>query len=157
MLVFVCAYDTLKRLAETTTVTEDKFRYYHALTEALDPALAARTLQLSRAPEVPQIIRNQIGPDVAQSGHLEAAWAYAQENADALIADMTPSFGFRYFGSVVDSSASAAKADELEAFVKARLPAGALTGAQRVGDEIRTGAKLKARLVPQLAAALAGA
>jgi aminopeptidase N len=149
-------YDSLKRLAERAVATEDKFRYYRALGDALDPALAAQTLQLARASEVPQIIRNEIVADVAESGHVDAAWAYAREQVDALLADMTLYASNRYFGDVLETSASTAHADELEAFVTTRLPAGALVNARRTGDEIRTRAKLKARLLPELEAALSG-
>lgn len=69
---------------------------------------------------------------------------------------MTVAAGNRYFGDIVETSASAAHADELEAFVEARLPEGALVSARRTGDEIRTRAKLKARLLPQLESALSG-
>jgi hypothetical protein len=44
---------------------------------------------------------------------------------------------------------AAARADELETFVKGRLSEGALVNARRTGDEIRTRARLKARLSPQ--------
>jgi aminopeptidase N len=150
-------YDTLKRLAERALTSEEKFRYYRALGSALDPALAAQALQLASASEVPQIIRNEIVADVARSDHLDAAWAYAREHADALLADTTVAGGSRYFGRIVETSASAAHADELEDFVKARLPEGALINARRTADEIRTRAKLKARLLPQLESALSGA
>jgi hypothetical protein len=69
---------------------------------------------------------------------------------------MTLYAGNRYFGGIVETSASAAHADDLENFVKTRLPEGALVNAQRTGDEIRTRAKLKARLLPQLQSALSG-
>ena len=149
-------FDAIKRLAESSIVTEEKFRYYRALADALDPALAAQALQLARASEVPQIVRNEIAADVAGSGHLDAAWAFAREQADALLADMTVNMGNRYFGTILETSAAAAHADELEAFVKARLPEGALINARRTSDEIRTRAKLKARLLPLLKAALSG-
>jgi aminopeptidase N len=149
-------FDTLERLAERALTSEEKFRYYRALADALDGALATQALQLSRGAAVPQIIRNEIVADVARSGHLEAAWAFARRQADALLADMALGAGNRYFGGVVETSASARLADELEAFVGARLPEGALVNARRTGDEIRTRAKLKSRLLSQLEEALAG-
>ncbi len=148
-------YDTLKGLAERALTSEEKFRYYRAIFDARDPALAAQALQLAGASEVPQIIRNETVGEVARNGHLDAAWAYAREHADALRADMTLYAGDRYFAGIVETSASAADADALEEFVKTRLPEGALVNARRTGDEIRTRAKLKARLLPQLEAALA--
>ena len=149
-------YDTLKGLAEHALTIEEKFRYYRALDRALDPALAEQALRLASASDVPQTIRNDIVADVARSDHLDAAWAYAREHADALLADMTVSAGSRYFGRIVETSASAGHADELEDFVRARLSEGALIDARRTADEIRTRARLKARLLPQLESALSG-
>jgi aminopeptidase N len=148
-------YDALKRLAEQALTSEQKFRFYRAAASALHPALAAQSLQLSTASEVPQIIRNEIAADVARSGHLDAAWDHARRTADARLADMTRGDANRYFGDIVETSASASRADELEAFVAARnLAEGALVNARRTGDEIRTRARLKARLWPQLEATL---
>jgi hypothetical protein len=67
---------------------------------------------------------------------------------------MTQYGGNDYFSDILASSASATHADQLEAFVKARLPQGALANAQRAADEIRTRSKVKARLLPQLESAL---
>ena len=147
-------WDQLRALAAAAQTGEERFRYFHALGEARDPALAERNLQLALAADVPRLMREDMLGMVAGSGHLPAAWAFAREHADALLADTTANAGGRYFGRVVDTAASATIADELEAFVAARLPAGALADARRAGDEIRTRAQLKARLAPQLAAAL---
>jgi aminopeptidase N len=147
-------WDALKAMADRALTTEAKFRYYRALVEARDPALADRSLQLATGAEVPQLVRNGVVSDVAKSGHLDAAWAYARDHADALLADVTHYAGGRYLARIVETSADPMKADELEAFVKARLPAGALLEALRTADEIRTRARLKARLLSQLDAAL---
>ena len=147
-------FDSLKGLAERAQTSEEKFRYYRALESVRDPLLATQTLRLARASEVPQIIRNEIVAAVARSGHLEAAWSYAREQVDGLLADMTLGARNRYFGGVVETSSSEKHADELEAFVKTRLPEGALVSARRTGDEIRGRAKLSARLLPELESAL---
>jgi aminopeptidase N len=148
-------YDALKRLAERATASEDKFRAYRALGRALDPALAAQALQLARSPEVPRIIRNDIGAIVAESGHVDMAWDDARANADALLADMKLYAGTRYFGELLETATSTARADELEDFARARLPESAFTSVHRAADEIRTRAVLKERLAPQLETALA--
>ncbi|MEP7301091.1 MAG: M1 family metallopeptidase [Caldimonas sp.] len=147
-------WDALVALAERAPSSEERFRTYRALARARDPALAERTLQLSVAPEVPQIIRNELAAQVARSDHMKAAWTYGREHADALLADLTQYAGGRYFAGIARTSADSALADELEAFAEARLPAGAQLDARRAGDEIRTRGRLKARLLPQLEAAL---
>jgi len=147
-------WEQLHALAAAAPTGEERFRYFHALALARDPALAERNLRLALAADVPRLVRQEMVGIVAAGGHLAAAWAFAREHADALLADVTANAGGRYFGRIVDSAASAAIADELEAFVAARLPADALVDARRAGDEIRTRARLKTRLAPQLAAAL---
>ncbi len=71
-------------------------------------------------------IRNGSVAEVARADHLDLAWRYARDHADAL-----------------------------EAFARDKLPEGALVEVRRGADEIRTRAALQARLAPQLAAALA--
>ena len=147
-------WEQLRVLAAAAPTGEERFRYFRALGEARDPALAERNLRLALAADVPRLMRREMVAMVAASGHLALAWAFSREHADALLADTTLHGGGRYFGRIVDTAASAAIADELEAFVATRLPAEALADARRAGDEIRTRAQLKARLAPQLAAAL---
>ncbi len=148
-------WEQMKSAAERSLVSEEKFRYYRALAEAQDPALAGRALQLATAREVPQIIRIGMVADVAHNDHLDIAWSYARDHADALLADMKQYEGGRRFAQMVDGAADATTADELEAFAREKLPEGALVEVRRGADEIRTRAALKARLAPQLAAALA--
>ncbi len=147
-------WEQLRLLAETAPGSEEKFRTLRALAQVRDPALAERTLRLALAADVPQIMRTEIVGSVAAHDHLALAWAFARANLEALLSDLPQNAGGRYLGRIVDPSASAATADELEAFVAARLPPSALADARRAGDEIRTRARLKARLVPQLEAAL---
>ena len=123
---------------------------------ARDPALAALTVELALDRDVPQIIRHELLASVARWDHLELAWTYAREHADALLADMKLFDGGRAFAAIVATSASAATADELEAFARARLPADALVDVRRGEDEIRTRAALKARLWPELANGVTG-
>jgi aminopeptidase N len=148
-------WEQLRGLAAAAPTGEERFRALRAMGEARDPALAARNLQLALAPEVPRLMREEMVGIVAASGHLSTAWSFARQHAATLLADTTQNGGGRYFGGVVDSAASATLADELEAYVAATLPPAALVDARRAGDEIRTRARIKARLAPQLAAALA--
>ena len=151
----VATYETLLALARRAPTSEERFCAYRAMATARDPALAARTAQLALDRDVPQIIRHELLASVARWDHRELAWAYARDNADALLADMKLHDGGRAFAAIVAASASAATADELEAFAQARLPADALVDVRRGEDEIRTRAALKARLWPELVATLA--
>ena len=149
-------YETLLDLARRAPSSEERFRAYRAMAKARDPALAARTVQLTLDRDVPQIVRHDLLAAVARSDHSELAWAYARDHADALLADMKRFDGGQAFAKIVSTSASAATADELEAFAQARLPADALVEVRRGEDEIRTRAALKSRLWPELATSIAG-
>ena len=148
-------YEALAALARRATTDEDRFRAYRAMASAQDPELAARTVRLATDAEVPQIIRHQTLATVARSGHLGIAWDYARQHVDALLADMKLYDSGAFFGHIVDSSAGSARADELAAFARERLGDDALVDVRRSEDEIRARAALKARLLPQLEAALA--
>ena len=151
----LAAWEQMRALAAAAPTSDERFRVLRAMGRARDPVLAERNLQLALVPEVPRLMRAEMVGIVADSGHLAAAWAFAREHAAALLANTTENGGGRWFGGVVDSGASAALADELEAYVAATLPPAALEDARRAGDEIRTRARIKARLAPQLAAAVA--
>ena len=100
--------------------------------------------------DVPRLMREDMLGMVAGSGHLPAAWAFARKHADALLADTTRERRRPVLRPpVVDTAASATIADELESFVAARLPAGALADARRAGDEIRTRASSRAAAPPR--------
>jgi hypothetical protein len=55
---------------------------------------------------------------------------------------------------IVSSSSDVSFAFDLVSYVKANLPPEALTEANRTADQIRFQARLKARLLPQITAAL---
>ena len=148
----VATYETLLALARRAPTSEERFRAYRAAATARDPALAARTLPLALDRDVPQIIRHELLASVARSDHLALAWSFARSHADALLADMKLFDGGQAFAGIVATSSSAATADELEAFARARLTDDALVEVRRAEDEIRTRARLKARLWPELAA-----
>ena len=147
-------WEQLRARAERALATEDKFRDYRALAAARDPALAERTMALATSREVPQLVRHSLLAAVAQAGHREAAWAYSQAHADALLADAKRYDNGKTFASIAQGAASAAMADRLLAFAQAKLPADALPEIRRAEDEIRIRARLQARLLPDLKAAL---
>jgi aminopeptidase N len=148
-------YDTLLALARRATTSEERFRAYRAIAAAADDALAARSVRLANDAGVPQIVRHRMLAAIADAGHRPLAWRYAGEHVDELLADMKLYEGGAFFTAIVESSADAADADQLEAFALAHLRADALVEVRRGEDEIRTRAALKARLLPQLESALA--
>ncbi len=146
----------LKALAESALASEEKFRYYEALAQARDPGArraqpGARARARRAAAGAPRHPARRSRPPVM------AGWRGHSPRSMPTSCSPTPRATPAGGCSLAwwTRSASAATADELEAFVAARLPADALVDARRAGDEIRTRARLKARLLPQLEAALA--
>jgi aminopeptidase N len=147
-------YDALVARTTQSQNTEERNRLGAALTRSIDPALAARTLQLALSPQLPVQVTTRIVPQVADNGHIDQAWAFAVQNRDALVKNMDAMSQDRAFSVIVASSANAAHADMMESFVGQHFGPDALVEAQRVGNGIRIRAALKARLLPQVRAAL---
>jgi aminopeptidase N len=148
-------YQALRSLLRGALSTEEKRRYLGALCGALDPKLAQQTLDLGLIDSLPPALGLYIPAMVASRGeHLDLAWAYAKQNGAELLKRVAAFQRNNYFGGMVSSAADDTVADDLIAFVKAQLPADALTETERSASAIRFNAQLKARLLPQLAAVL---
>jgi len=146
-------YVALLKLAHSAIATEDRERYYRALASAEDPALAAKTLLLALASETPVLLANRIVELVAED-HLDLAWTFAKANGPALLANVAEFARNGYFPGILRAASDEAIASDLEAYVAATLPPDAVTLAHRTADSIRLRGKLKAELLPQLAATL---
>jgi len=143
-------YNKFSEMAQAATRGEEKFRYFTAMAAAKDPALAARTMQLSLATNLPPILTNYVLPAVSQAGHMDMAWAFARQNKDVVLKGLDVGTLARSFFSIIAASSNPATADEVEAFTRANLPPDAMVEASRVAAAIRTRAEIKARLLPQL-------
>ena len=147
-------YDALAARAMRTESNEERNRLSRALTRANDPALAARTLEMALSPKLPPQLTTVIVPGVAANEHIDQAWAFAVANRDALMKNQDAIGQNKAFSGIVASSSNAAHADMMENYVKEHFGPDALVEAQRVGNGIRIRAALKARLLPQVRAAL---
>ncbi|PIL43089.1 aminopeptidase [Massilia eurypsychrophila] len=147
-------YDALTARVLQTQSTEERNRLSGALASARDPALSERTLQLSLSRQLPLQVTTMMAPMVAGNGHIDQAWAFGVANREALAKDMDAMSQNRAFSGIVASSTKEADADRMESFVKQHFGPDALVEAQRVGNGIRIRAALKARLLPQVRAAL---
>ena len=148
-------YNALAQRVAQAGTDEERNRYGRAMTQALEPALAGRTLQLALSPQLPPHLTGTLPPSVARAGHVDQAWAFAVANSAALLKDQDAIGKNRLLPGVLSSSSNAAHADMLEAYVKQHFGPDAMAEAQRVGNAIRTRAKQKERLLPQVRAALA--
>jgi aminopeptidase N len=150
----VATYDALVNRTINAQSNEERNRFGRAMITARDPALAARTLQLAISPNLPPDVTTQIVPSVARAEHIEQAWNFAVANKDALIKNTDAVGRNRAFPQIVASSTKVAHADMMEDYVGKNFGPDALIEAQRVGSGIRVRAAQKARLLPQVRAAL---
>jgi len=143
----------IARLAQSES-EEERAALAEALTSAADPVLAARTLELALADNLPAQITSGLVRRVADSGHRALAWAFAVRHRDALLRDQEAVTQNSFFPSLVSGSSDPADAERMEAWVGANFGPDAQTEARKVGNAIRTRAREKQRLLPQVAAAL---
>ncbi len=146
-------YDQLARRTVATTSIEERNRLGRALVSAQDPALAGRTLQLAVLPQVPPNLANVLVPGVARE-HEDQAWAFAVAHRDELLKNQNSISSNRAFADVVSASTDPARATMMEEYVRQNFGPDALVEAQRVGNGIRIRAAQKARILPQVRAAL---
>ncbi|HZV67331.1 MAG TPA: M1 family metallopeptidase [Telluria sp.] len=147
-------YDAIASRAMQTQSNEERNRFGRALASALDPQLAARTLQLALSHQLPTQLTTNIVPGVARNEHIDQAWTFAVANRDELMKNQDAIGRSRAFPNIVSSSSNAMHADMMEAYVKQNFGPDALAEAERVGNGIRIRAMQKARLLPQVRAAL---
>ena len=146
--------DILIARAQSTESNEERNRLTRALTRVSDPQQAARVLQLALSPQLPPQTTTVIVPGVAANEHIEQAWNFAVANRDTLMKNQDAIGSNKAFAAIVASSANAQDAERMELYVKQEFGDDALAEAQRVGNGVRIRAALKARLLPQVRAAL---
>jgi hypothetical protein len=117
---------------------------------ALDPALAAATLALTLGDELSATEAARNVAAVAANEHADLAWEFARAHTDELL-KRTTFFGRNaYLPGIARASTEAARADELEALVRAKLPPDALAEAAKGADLIRLYAAVKQRELPAI-------
>ena len=141
-------------LARAAQGMEEQGRYYGALRQSDDPALARRALALALTDELPSSMAAGLVGGVA-GRHPALAWDFAREHADALLAKVTFFERNGYFPHIARAFHDRARADELLAFVAQKLPPEARVEAEKAADDIRFKAALKARLLPKVDAWIA--
>ena len=147
-------YEQMVERTLQTQNTEERGRFGRAILMAQDPALAARSLNLALSDALPAAMTSGVVPLVSYAGHSEQAWAFALANRDRLLKDLESGGKNRLFPGIVGSSNKPADADMMEAYVKQTFGADSQTEAARVANDIRTRAKQKQALLPQVRAAL---
>jgi aminopeptidase N len=146
-------YDALARRALGTTSAEERNRFGRALTSVQDPVLAGRTLQLALSPELPANVAGNIVAGVARE-HVDQAWGFALQHRDELMKNLDAMSRNRAMAELVLGSSNPKDAEMMEEYVRQNFGPDELVEAQRVGNSVRIRAAQKARLLPQVRAAL---
>lgn len=144
-------YDALARLARDATSTEERQRYTYALAAARDPDLAEATLAMTLAPEFPPHMAWGILSAVAYGGEqADRAWAFLQQNFDALAARQEPGFREGVAQDVLASKPDRGQVAAIEAFAPAHATPGARIASERATARILADIEQRQRLMPQV-------
>jgi aminopeptidase N len=145
-------WNKLHELGMKTTSVEEKQNYYEALASVTDPKLAGRALEIALTDELPTSRAVTVVPRVAgSSGHPEIAWQFAKKNMKQLLAKADALAATSYAPSLFTFFSDHARVDELRAYAKSNLPAGAARAVEKAADEITFRAEFSKRIVEQMA------
>jgi aminopeptidase N len=151
-------WNKLHELGMKTTSIEEKQNYYDALACALDPKLAARTLEISLGDEVPTSRAIYLVAKVArQSEHPEVGWQFAKAHMKQLLAKTDALAANSYAPSLFTFFSDATRISELESYAKSNLPPAAAKAVTKAIDEVGFRAEFKPRLAAQIASWISGA
>jgi aminopeptidase N len=144
-------WNKLHELGLQTTNIEEKQNYYHALTHAIDPKLARKTLPIALTDELPTSrALFLIGKVARYSDHPEIAWEFAKANMKAVLAKADALAANSYAPGLFTFFSEKARAEELRAYAKANLPATSAKEIDKAVDEVGFRAEFKPRLAQQL-------
>lgn len=149
-------YAALGKQVAAARTDEERNRFGAAMTQVQDPALAANALNMAVSPEIPANLSTVIVSSIGRE-HPDQAWEFAVAHRDALLKSADAVGRNRALASVVAGSSDARHADMMEQYVGQNFGPDALVEARRVGNGIRVRAAQKARLLPQVRAALQAA
>jgi aminopeptidase N len=145
-------WNQLHELGLKTTSIEEKQNYYDALAAAIDPKLAARTLEISLGDELPTSRATYlVGKVGRQSDHPEVAWNFAKAHMKQLLAKTDALAANSYAPSLFNLFSDSARIAELERYAKSDLPATAAKDVAKAIDEVGFRAELKLRVTAELA------
>jgi aminopeptidase N len=145
-------WSKLHELGLKTTSIEEKQNYYDALAAAIDPKLAARTLEISLGDELPTSRATYlVGKVGRQSDHPEVAWNFAKAHMKQLLAKTDALAANSYAPSIFNLFSDSARIAELERYAKSDLPPTAAKDVEKAIDEVGFRADMKLRVVTQVA------
>jgi aminopeptidase N len=148
-------YKQLLQLAFTSTNPTEQQNYFFAIFSAQDPALADQSLQMALhlpaqfAPFAPYIV-SFVGQQ-----HPQQAWTFFTQNYDKLFSASSEFEKIQGLAQVAGGFGTLIPADQLEAFLKANVPAAASAEIQKTMDDVHTRQAVEDRLLPQIDAYVA--
>jgi len=146
-------WNKLHELGLKTTSIEEKQNYYDALAGALDPKLAARTLEISLGDEVPTSRATYLVAKVArESERPDIAWQFARAHMKQLLAKTDALAANSYAPSLFTFFSDAARISELQRYAKSDLPPTAAKDVAKAVDEVGFRAEIKPRVATQVSA-----
>jgi|CXWL01.1.fsa_nt_gi aminopeptidase N len=125
-------------------------RLYVRLAGARDPALAARTLQLTLGEEIPRQLRTQVIA-AAAAEHPQLGWDFLKDNRAAIEALLDPLQRLEYPAAIASGSADPNVATELEAYAR-EFPPGARASIDSAIATIRLRAQTASERMPAVEA-----
>jgi aminopeptidase N len=141
----------LHELGLQTTSIEEKQNFYDALANAIDPKLAARTLEISLGDELPTSRAVYLVAKVGRlSEHPEVAWTFAKTHMKKLLAKTDALAANSYAPSLFTFFSDAARIAELERYAKSDLPPTSSKDVAKAVDEVGFRAEFKPRLATQI-------
>jgi aminopeptidase N len=151
-------WNKLHELGLKTTSIEEKQNYYDALACALNPELAARTLEISLGDELPTSRAIYLVAKVArQSEHPEVAWQFAKAHMKQLLAKTDALAANSYAPGLFTFFSDPARIGELQRYAKSELSPAAAKEVVKAVDEVAFRGEFKLRLLTQIAARLSQA
>jgi aminopeptidase N len=141
----------LHELGLKTTSIEEKQNFYDALANALDPKLAARTLEISLGDELPTSRAVYLVAKVGRlSEHPEVAWTFAKTHMKKLLAKTDALAANSYAPGLFTFFSDAARIGELERYAKSDLPPTSSKDVAKAVDEVGFRAEFKPQLATQI-------
>jgi aminopeptidase N len=138
-------WNKLHQLGLKTTSIEEKQNYYDALASALDPKLAARTLEISLGDEVPTSRATYLVAKVArESERPDLVWQFAKAHMKQLLAKTDALAANSYAPGMFTFFSDAARIAELQSYAKSNLPPTAAKDVAKAIDEVGFRAEFKA-------------
>ncbi|HLI96529.1 MAG TPA: M1 family metallopeptidase [Candidatus Baltobacteraceae bacterium] len=130
-------------------------QYFQAAFTAKDPALAQKSLDMSlQLPPQFQSFGPVIVAIVGQD-HPEMAWAFLQKNTGKLFGGMSLFDRLPYVSGIAAAFWRGVPADQIEAYLKANMPASAKLDIDKAMESVRLNQQHRERLIPQIDAYVA--